>query len=168
VSDPTGGPDAGAGSSDDELLEIGHVGRAHGLRGDVLVHLSTNRPERVDVGTVLHSDRGPLTIVRSQPHKRAHLVHFDGVDGRDRAEGLRGLTLRAEPIDDPDVVWAHEVIGAVVVDQHGTEHGPVEAMEANPASDLLVLEGGGLVPVRFVVAVTPGERVEVDVPDGLL
>jgi hypothetical protein len=32
----------------------------------------------------------------------------------------------------------------------------------------LVLEGGGLVPVRFVVDMTPGIRVEVDVPDGLL
>ena len=152
----------------DGLLEVGHIGKAHGLRGDVMVHLSTNRPERVEVGTVLHSDRGPMAIVTSQPHKKAHLVRFEGINGREGAEAVRGLTLWAEPIEDPDVVWAHEAIGAVVVDQHGTEHGPVVAMEANPASDLLVLEGGGLVPVRFVVDMTPGIRVEVDVPDGLL
>jgi 16S rRNA processing protein RimM len=152
----------------DGLLEVGHIGKAHGLRGDVMVHLSTNRPERVDVGTVLHSERGPLVIVRSQPHKKAHLVHFEGIDGREGAEAVRGVTLWAEPIEDTDVVWAHEVIGAVVVDQHGDEHGAVVAMEANPASDLLVLEGGGLVPVRFIVEVTPGRRVAVDVPDGLL
>ena len=152
----------------DGLLEVGHVGKAHGLRGDVMVHLSTNRPERVDVGTVLHSDRGPLTVERSQPHKKAHLVHFAGINSREAAEAARGLALWAEPIDDPDVVWAHEVIGAVVVDQHQVEHGPVVAMEANPASDLLVLDNGGLVPVRFVVDVEPGERVTVDVPAGLL
>ena len=152
----------------DGLLEVGHVGKAHGLRGDLLVHLSTNRPERVEVGTVLQTDRGPMTIVRSQPHKKAHLVHFEGIDGRDGAEAVRGLGLWAEPIEDPEVVWAHEAIGAVVVDQHGTEHGPVVAMEANPASDLLVLESGGLVPVRFVTDLTPGIRVEVDVPAGLL
>ena len=150
------------------LLEIGQVGKPHGLRGDVMVHLSTNRPERMDVGTVLQSERGPMTVIRSQPHKKAHLVHFEGVESREAAEAARGLTLWAEPIEDPDVVWAHEVIGALVVDQHGTEHGPVVAMEANPASDLLVLEAGGLVPVRFVVEVTPGLRVEVDAPDGLL
>ena len=152
----------------DGLLEIGWVGKAHGLKGDVMVHLSTNRPERLDAGTELHSDRGPLVVARSQRHKKAHLVSFDGINSREAAESVRGQVLWAEPLDDPDVVWAHEVIGAVVVDQHGAEHGAIVAMEANPASDLLVLDGGGLIPVRFVVAVTPGTRVEVDVPDGLL
>ena len=42
----------------------------------------------------------------------------------------------------------------------------VEAVEANPASDLLVLDGERLVPLRFVVAHAPGV-VTVDVPDGL-
>jgi hypothetical protein len=44
----------------------------------------------------------------------------------------------------------------------------VEAVEPNPASDLLVLAGGGLVPLRFVVAHEPGVSVTVDVPEGLL
>ncbi len=46
--------------------------------------------------------------------------------------------------------------------------GIVEAVQANPASDLLVLEDGGLVPLRFVVRSDPGVSVTVDVPDGLL
>ena len=61
----------------------------------------------------------------------------------------------------------HELIGAVVVDQDGVERGRVEAVQANPASDLLVLEGGALVPVRFVTGVDPGVRVDVEVPLGL-
>jgi 16S rRNA processing protein RimM len=150
------------------VLEVGHVGKAHGLKGDVMVHLSTNRPERVDVGSVLQSDGGPLTVVRSQVHKKAHLVHFDSINSREAAETARGTALWAEPIEDPDVVWAHDVIGAVVVDQHGVEHGSVVAMEANPASDLLVLDDGGLVPIRFVTEVEAGVRVVVDVPAGLL
>ena len=45
----------------------------------------------------------------------------------------------------------------------------VIGFEANPASDLLVLaDGGGLIPVRFVVDRDPGGRLRVDVPDGLL
>jgi hypothetical protein len=44
----------------------------------------------------------------------------------------------------------------------------VTAVEANPASDLLVLDGGGLVPLCFVVDHVPGSRVVVRVPDGLL
>ena len=41
------------------------------------------------------------------------------------------------------------------------------AVEANPASDLLVLESGHLVPMVFVVEATDG-RVVVDPPAGLL
>ena len=41
------------------------------------------------------------------------------------------------------------------------------AVEANPASDLLVLEGDVLVPMNFIVEQGPG-FVVVDPPDGLL
>ncbi len=143
------------------------MAKPHGLKGEVVVALSTNRPERVAVGTVFQTDRGELRITHSQPHQHRYIVRFEGVDHRDQADALRGLVLRAEPLDDPDELWAHELIGSVVVDQHGVEHGPVTSLELNPASDLLVLEGGGLVPLTFVVEVDE-DRIRVDVPDGLL
>ena len=37
----------------DGFLEVGHLRRAHGLRGDVFVQLVTNRTERLDVGSTL-------------------------------------------------------------------------------------------------------------------
>jgi ribosomal 30S subunit maturation factor RimM len=56
-----------------------------------------------------------------------------------------------------------------VRDAAGNELGLVTAVEANPASDLLVLESGGLIPLTFVTAHDAGERtVLVDIPDGLL
>jgi ribosomal 30S subunit maturation factor RimM len=61
----------------------------------------------------------------------------------------------------------HELIDAEVVDTAGTELGRCVAVEENPASDLIVLEGGGLIPLRFVTAHQPG-RVTVDPPAGLL
>ncbi len=43
------------------------------------------------------------------------------------------------------------------------------AVEANPASDLMVLESGGLIPVRFVTAHDAAAgTVDVDIPEGLL
>ena len=143
------------------------MAKAHGLRGEVIVALSTNRPERVAVGATLHTDDGPLTVRTSRPHQHRHIVHFEGVDTREAAEALHGTVLRAEPLDDPDALWVHDLVGSVVVDQHGTDHGPVTAVEVNPASDLLVLEDGGLVPLTFVVEHADG-RITVDVPDGLL
>jgi hypothetical protein len=55
----------------------------------------------------------------------------------------------------------------VVATPDGTEHGRVASVEANPASDLLVLDDGRLVPLNFLVDRSPG-RLVVDVPAGLL
>ena len=126
----------------------------------------SNRPERLAPGSVLQSDRGPLEVASSRPHRRRHLVRFGGVDDRDAATALGGLVLRAEPLDDPDVLWVHEAVGALVVDADGIERGRVEAVQASPASDLLVLDSGDLVPLTFVVGAEPG-RIVVDPPAGL-
>ena len=148
---------------------MGRIVKPHGLRGDVIVSLTTNRDERVAPGSVLtDADGRELRVLRSSAHQGRFIVAFDGVAGIDLAEGLRDTELYAAPMDDPDALWIHELIGAVVEDETGAELGRVESVESNPASDLLVLDDGVLIPLRFVVSSVPGERVVVDVPDGLL
>jgi 16S rRNA processing protein RimM len=154
-------------ASQGQLLEIGRVVRAHGLIGEVAVKLVTDRHERLAPGTVLHTASDRLEVVASQPYQEGFLVRFAGVDDRNAAEALRGTTLLAPALADPDTFWVHELIGSEVVDVDQVEHGQVVAVEANPASDLLVLDGGGLVPLRFVVERAPG-RLVVDLPAGLL
>jgi 16S rRNA processing protein RimM len=149
------------------LLEIGQVVKPHGLRGEVVVRLVTDRLERLDPGNVLHSSAGDLAVQAARPHQGCHLVVFADVADREAAERLRGTVLLAPALEDPDVLWVHELIGADVVDLEGNGHGRVVAVEANPASDLLVLEGGGLVPLHFLVEASPG-RLVVDPPAGLL
>jgi 16S rRNA processing protein RimM len=149
------------------LLEVGRVAKAHGLRGEVIVALSTDRTERLDPGTVLSTDDGELTVVTSQPHQRRWIVQFAGVESRADAEALHGLVLRAEPLDDPDALFVHELIGSEVVDEAGTVLGTVESVEQNPASNLLVLDSGGLIPLRFLVE-RRGDCLVVEVPQGLL
>jgi 16S rRNA processing protein RimM len=160
-----GGAEAGSGAP----LEVGHVVRPHGLKGEVIVSLSTNREERVAPGSVLTtSDGRALRVERASAHKGRYIVSFCDIEGVDAAEGLRGIGLFAQPIEDPSELWVHELIGARVEDQDGRVLGIVDAVQANPASDLLVLEDGGLIPLRFVVRSDPGVSVTVDVPDGLL
>lgn len=149
------------------MLEIGRITRPHGVRGEVSVLLTSNRTERLDPGSVLETANGPLEVRSSRPHKGGWLVWFAGVEGRDEAEALRDVILLGEPIDDPDELWVHELIGATVVDQDGIAHGTVTRVLENPASDLLEIDGGTLVPVQFIVDHTPGEEIRVDVPVGL-
>jgi 16S rRNA processing protein RimM len=145
------------------VLEVGRVAKPHGLRGQVVVELITNRTERLAPGARF----GDLVVTEVKPHGHRWIVGFEGVVDREGADLLRGRVLEAEPIEDPDALWVHELIGADVVDTSGTWLGVVAAVEANPASDLLVLDAGGLVPLRFVVDHEDG-KVVVDPPAGLL
>jgi len=150
-------------------LEVARVGRAHGLRGEVAVSFTSNRPERTAVGACLYAGDRELVITAARQHQGRWLVQFDDVRDRTEAERLLGVVLTGEVIDDEDRsddLWVHEMIGSSVVDLDGHELGTVASIEANPAHDLLVLDGGGLIPVVFVTRHAVG-RIVVDVPDGL-
>jgi 16S rRNA processing protein RimM len=147
------------------LLEVGRVTKPHGTRGDVVVELVTDRVERLAPGSVLEGVTGPLTVEQASPHHGRWIVRFAGVTSREGAEALRGA-LQAAPLDDPGALWVHELIGSEVVDATGARRGRVVSVVANPASDLLELDGGALVPVRFVTVRADGV-VHVDVPQGL-
>jgi len=151
------------------LLEVGRIDKPHGVRGDVVVTLTTTETSRVDPGTRLFTDDRELVVVASRPHQHRWIVTFDGVIGREGAEAVSGSVLRAEPLsgDDPDALWVHELIGSMVVERDGIERGLVTAVQDNPASDLLVLESGALIPLRFVDGRDDDGRLIVDVPAGL-
>ena len=153
----------------DRLL-VGRITKAHGLRGEVVVDLLSSEESRLAPGTALGSVEGDLVVVSSRPHQGKWLVVFEGVGSREAAEALRGVELTVEPLDDPDALWVHELVGAEVVDAGGVARGRVAGVIPNPADDLLELEGGALVPVTFVVGFE-GEGasrvLRIDPPEGL-
>jgi 16S rRNA processing protein RimM len=153
-------------------LEVGRIGHAHGVRGEVSITFVSNRPERTKPGAVLHAGDRELVVASARRHHDRWLVRFEGVEDRTGAAALRGSVLTARPLgaDAPladDEYWVHELIGSPVVDTHGAALGTVVGVEANPAHDLLVLDSGPLVPIVFVVGRNDG-TVVVDPPDGLL
>lgn len=131
------------------------------------MHLLTDRRERLAKGSELHTDRGVLVVSNSRFDGRRWRVRFEGVGDRNSADALRGTVLLAPPIDDPDTLWVHELIGARVQGVDGVDRGIVVEVQANPASDLMVLDSGALVPLTFVVEGPTDGVVRVDVPDGL-
>lgn len=157
------------------MLEIGHVVRPHGLKGEVVVHLVSTRLERLSAGSSLSAGDGGRRLVVSSsrplpgtegPIGGKWLVNFEGVVDRAAAEALGGTVLLAEATEVPEGLWVHALIGARVTELGGPERGTVVSVQANPASDLLVLDSGALVPLCFVVSSGPGQVV-VEVPEGL-
>jgi len=141
----------------------------------VVVQLVTTVRERLAPGSAVECRDAELVVESARPlpgktsgHGSQWVVRFAGVTTREGAETLSGAPLRAEPWPGAagDDLWVHELIGSEVLDTAGQRRGTVVAVEANPASDLLVLDSGALVPLRFVVAAEPG-RLTVDPPAGL-
>jgi len=163
------------------LLVVGHVGKAHGLRGEVLVHVRSDEPEeRFVPGAVFVTASGKLTLESLRWHQGRVIAQFEGVHDRDGAEALRGTELQVDsaslvPPDDPDEFHDHQLVGLRVVSTDGTDLGSVDRIDHAPASDLLVLAktGGGTVLIPFVSQIVPtvdlaAGRVVVDLPEGLL
>ena len=145
--------------------ELGRIGRAHGLKGEVQVTLMSDLDARLAPGSVLEGDGGELIVATSRRHQARWLVRFEGIEDRTAAEGLRGTLLTTEV--DVDEAQPGDLVGREVVERDGTSHGHVAAVQANPAHDLLVLEDDTLVPVVFVVDDSDPARLVVDVPEGI-
>ena len=125
--------------------------------------------ERLAPGSILTTAAGTLTVESARPFQDRWIVQFEGIADRSQAERMRGTELEAESVEIPGKLWVHELVGLTVFDVDGIELGTVTAVEANPASDLLVLERGGLIPLRFVTESDVGAgTLVVDIPEGLL
>ena len=164
-------------------LVVGRIGRPHGVRGEVTVEVRTDDPDtRFAPGSSLRTDpaeRGPLTVSAVHPRSGGLVVAFDGVEGREAAETLRGTVLVVDSaelpeIEDDDEWYDHQLVGLAAVDPAGAVLGEVADVVHAPASDLLVLRDADgrehLVPfVREMVPAVdvPGGRVVVDPPEGL-
>lgn len=88
-----------ASVSEKELLPIGYLSKAHGIRGELAFVLTAESPEFV-AGTVFlrHKNGGslrPFTLIRKRRHHGCLLVTFEGVTTRREAELLRSHTVFA-------------------------------------------------------------------------
>jgi|SRR6056297_621456 len=152
--------------TDDGLLEVGHIRRAHGLRGDVFVQLTSDADERVAPGAELFAGGERLVVESSRwASNGRRVVKFAQISDRTAAETYANRSLRGHPLDDPEALWVHEMIGRRVVELDGTDRGVCVSVLANPAADLIELDSGALVPTNFVVS--NHDAIVVDTPDGL-
>jgi 16S rRNA processing protein RimM len=162
---------------DGPAVVVGTVTRAHGLRGEVAVHILSDNPDRFVEGAVVFvEDGGALTVASSRSHGGRMLLTFREIRDRDAAEGLRGRTLVVPESMLPTLPgghwWPHQLHGCDVQTESGRELGRLVDVIPNPANDLWVAraEDGTetLVPALrdVIVEVDPaGKRIVVrDVP----
>lgn len=160
-------PTGRSSSPPEGWLAVGHLRRAHGLKGDIFVQLTTDRRERVEPGAELFARGQLLRVATSRVAGNGRIIaRFEQIADRTEAERWTNAELFAAPIEDPSALWVHEMIGLRVVDQDGVERGVCASVLANPAAELIETDEGALIPSNFVVAVNDGV-IAVDVPAGL-
>jgi 16S rRNA processing protein RimM len=169
--------------NDDDLLLVGHVARAHGNRGQVIVNLETDFAEdRFRVGQDMFVGGGDRPICRRITAVRFHrgrpIVAFEGVTTMSEAEALAGADLRMPaagmgPLP-AGTFYRHDLVGCEVRDAADGIVGRVTAVEGPiERSHLVVLGARGevLIPLaaEICVKVDPAAGlIVVNPPDGLL
>lgn len=159
------------------LVVVGIIGPARGLKGEVALDIRTDSPEeRLAPGTVVSttSDEFPeLTLERLSYLKGRAYVFFHEINTREEAEAIRGVSLTAEELLEDDAWYPRELVGLAAVDPGGNELGRVLNLEIGGAQDQLVIDHQGRsVRVPFVRALVPevdleAGRVVIDPPGGL-
>jgi ribosomal 30S subunit maturation factor RimM len=128
--------------------------------------LFSDHPLRTGKGQKLWAAGTWYEIAASKKSTDRWLMYFVGVTDRNVVERLTNSDVYGEPIDDPSVVWVHELVGSVVVDTAGNNLGTCTGVIDNPAHPIMELDNGFLVPTPFIVSNENG-RIEIDAPEGL-
>lgn len=140
----------------DELLLMGYVARAHGIRGVLKVIPETDDPTRFETLETIYIGRSPETAqpvhlqhVHYQPSQRGLMVLLQvaEVTSRDAAQALRGLRIYARQSDLPPLAegefFLHDLVGLQVETETGESVGTVVEVLELPAHLIYVVSRPG-------------------------
>jgi 16S rRNA processing protein RimM len=158
-----------------ERLEVGYVARAHGVRGELRVHLHAAASTTLfDVERVWIGGR-EMAIAHARPTNAAILLTVEGIEDRDAAEALRGQTVEVErdavPLAEGEFFLA-DLPGYEVVTQAGEAWGRVASVLPG-AQDLIIIRDDTverMLPVvpEFIVSVdAAARRIVIEPPEDL-
>jgi len=170
-----------------ELIIVGRVRKAHGIRGDLVVEPLTDAADdvfapgrRLVVGTATGDparNRAELNVASASPFKGGFIVHFEEIDDRSVAETWRDryLLLPADELEPlrEDQVYVHELPGMRVELESGEVVGTVSETYELPqglALDVQRERGSVIIPYdRVVTSIDREARViRIAPPEGLL
>lgn len=153
---------------------VGAVARAHGIRGEVSIHVWSEAPDRFAAGsrlTALLPDGSAREVVveSTRPASGRILVRFQGFTSRAQAEGLHGATLAiareaVAPLP-PGRYYRFELVGLEARTPGGRVLGRVVDVYDMAANEIFAIEGPG---GELLVPASPGVVVAVDREGGCI
>ena len=125
-------------------LSVGFLRRPHGVRGEIIMDLHTDFPERMKNGRLLFigDDHKPMTLTNVRPHGKGMLVKFQNVDSPEDAGLYRNQWVYVQTNDVPlpdGQHYRHELLGLKVMDENGNPLGEVVEILETGANDVYVV-----------------------------
>ena len=125
-------------------IEIGKVGRPHGIDGAFFVEQPSDDDRWWKTGATFLADGAPVAVVAHRMSSGRPVIKLD-------RSVERGALLEVErdslPPTEEDEYYAFELIGLEVVEESGRVLGRVKAVTSGVANDVLELDSGVLLPM---------------------
>jgi len=153
-------------------LAVAEIVKPHGVRGEVVLKVLTDFPERLAAGTSFPlspplAERQAVTLESLRGAGKL-IARFDGIDTVDEAETLRGSRLLAEVESGAPLAEDHylveDLLGCMVETEDGEPLGELVEVSATGANDVWTvrLADGRQVPIPATREVV----LEVDIQAG--
>jgi 16S rRNA processing protein RimM len=127
-----------------ELINVGRVGKPHGLDGSFFVEHASEDEARFAKGAMLHVEGEPAKVVASKRSRGRPVIRLD----REVPRGAELAVPRGElPPTAEDEYYEFQLVGLAVEEEGGRPLGRVTALHPGPANDSLELDTGLLLPL---------------------
>ena len=126
-------------------LIVGYLRRAHGVRGEMVMEVQTDFPERLKPKTKVFVGKNyrPMTISAARNHTEGMLIKLDGIDTPEDAARYRNQLVYVTAADRPPLpkgqFYVHELIGFDVVDEDQKSIGVLSEIMRTGANDVYVV-----------------------------
>ena len=164
-----------------ELICVGAVTGARGIKGDIRIKSFTDDPEAIASYGPLYDKTGTTSFnLKITGQAKGQLIgRVKGINDRNEAEKLKGTQFFVSrdklPAPDEDEFYVQDLIGLRAEGLDGSDFGKVTAVENYGAGDILEIAGGvvGNQMVPFTLEAFPkvdieGGLVLIELPAGLM
>ena len=164
---------------EDDVYKIGHIGKPHGIGGEVTLRFTDDVFDRVDADYLVLMVDGIFVPFFIEEYRfrseEVALVKFEDIDTMDRAAELTGCDVffprHLADIDNDVLTWS-QIVGYDIVDvASGKVIGRIESVDESTINVLLELADGTLIPAvdEFIDDIDhEALKLFMSLPDGLL
>lgn len=173
----TGSPTVG----EPEYLVIGFLRRPHGVKGEIIMDVHTDFPERLKTGMTVFvgDDYQPMVIASRRPHGSGMLVRFRGIKSPEEAGLYRNTWVYVPTANRPQLpegeYYHHQLVGLAVVTEEGRELGVLADILETGANDVYVVRDADgnetllpAIPSVILEVSLAGRQIRVHLLEGLI